>query len=81
MFLYSEDETDMLVRDRGLLYYRLLKTDVHEAKRIICGSQKMISNFTSPPKAVRHTEISHILEYSSIIPRLIHITIIIPIIL
>ena len=48
----AEEETDMLVRDRGLLYYRLLKTNVQEAKRIIRGSQKMVTQFTSPPKAV-----------------------------
>ena len=51
-FLSVEEETDMLVRDRGLLYYRLLKTNVQEAKRIIRGSQKMVTQFISPPKAV-----------------------------
>ena len=44
-FVPVEEETDMLVRDRGLLYYRLLKTNVQEAKRIICGSQKMVTQF------------------------------------
>ena len=48
----SEDETDMLVRDRGLLYYRLLKSSVQEAKRVVCGGHKIVSQFTSPPKAV-----------------------------
>ena len=43
----------MIVRDRGLLYYRLLKADVKEAKNIVCGSQKLLSEYTSPPKAVR----------------------------
>ena len=42
----------MLVRDRGLLYYRLLKSNVEEAKRVVCGGQKIISQFTAPPKAV-----------------------------
>ena len=48
----TEEETDMLVRDRGLLYYRLLKSSVQEAKRVVCGGHKMVSQFTSPPKAV-----------------------------
>ena len=52
--IYSiEEETDMLVRDRGLLYYRLLKSDVSAAKRVVCGSQKILSHLISPPKAVR----------------------------
>ena len=42
----------MLVRDRGLLYYRLLKSDVSAAKKIVCGSQKILSQLVSPPKAV-----------------------------
>ena len=50
---YADEETDMLLHDRGLLYYRLLKADVHAAKQIICGSQKIFSEFASPSKAVR----------------------------
>lgn len=46
-----DEETDMIVRDRGLLYYRLLKADVKAAKNIVCGSQKLLSEYTSPPKA------------------------------
>lgn len=33
-------ETDMDVHDRGMLYYRLLKQDINEAKRVVCGNQK-----------------------------------------
>ena len=42
----------MIVRDRGLLYYRLLKSDSTAAKQIVCGTQKIVSQFTSTPKAV-----------------------------
>ncbi|XP_065890599.1 AP-4 complex subunit beta-1-like [Dysidea avara] len=33
-------ETDMDVHDRAMLYYRLLKQDINEAKRIVCGNQR-----------------------------------------
>ncbi|XP_077695732.1 AP-4 complex subunit beta-1 isoform X2 [Eretmochelys imbricata] len=33
----SEEETDMVVRDRGLFYYRLLQAGVEEAKRVLCS--------------------------------------------
>ncbi|XP_048468140.1 AP-4 complex subunit beta-1 isoform X2 [Rhincodon typus] len=32
-----EEELDMAVRDRGLLYYRLLQQGVEEVKRVVCG--------------------------------------------
>ncbi|XP_062899797.1 AP-4 complex subunit beta-1 isoform X3 [Mobula hypostoma] len=32
-----EEELDMVVRDRGLLYYRLLQQGVEEVKKIVCG--------------------------------------------
>lgn len=33
-----DEETHMDVHDRALLYYRLLKTNVKEAERVVCGS-------------------------------------------
>ncbi|XP_024067140.1 AP-4 complex subunit beta-1 isoform X2 [Terrapene carolina triunguis] len=33
----SEEETDMVVRDRGLFYYRLLQAGVEEAKQVLCS--------------------------------------------
>ena len=33
----TDEEGDMDVRDRGLLYYRLLKHDVREAQKVVCG--------------------------------------------
>ncbi|XP_041052158.1 AP-4 complex subunit beta-1 isoform X2 [Carcharodon carcharias] len=33
----DEEELDMAVRDRGLLYYRLLQQGVEEVKRVVCG--------------------------------------------
>ena len=50
--LYIEEESDMLVRDRGLLYYRLLKSDTSAAQRIVGGAQKVITLSLSSPKAV-----------------------------
>ncbi|XP_055510424.1 AP-4 complex subunit beta-1 [Leucoraja erinacea] len=32
-----EEELDMVVRDRGLLYYRLLQQGVEQVKQIVCG--------------------------------------------
>ncbi len=32
----------MDVRDRGLLYYRLLKKDLKMAKKIVCGMPKLV---------------------------------------
>ena len=33
----------MDVHDRAMLYYRLLKHDVKEAQRVICGQTKMVA--------------------------------------
>lgn len=38
-----DEEGDMDVHDRGMLYYRLLKHDVKEAQRVICGQTKMVA--------------------------------------
>lgn len=37
VFVFPEEETDMVVRDRGLFYYRLLQAGVEEAKRVLCS--------------------------------------------
>lgn len=52
LYCIVDEETDMLVRDRGLLYYRLLKTDVSSAKKIVCGSQKVYSHLATHSKVI-----------------------------
>ncbi|XP_041052157.1 AP-4 complex subunit beta-1 isoform X1 [Carcharodon carcharias] len=37
LYYVIEEELDMAVRDRGLLYYRLLQQGVEEVKRVVCG--------------------------------------------
>jgi AP-4 complex subunit beta-1 len=39
-----DEEGDMDVHDRGMLYYRLLKHNVHEAKRVVCGQHKVVAS-------------------------------------
>ena len=34
----------MDVHDRGMLYYRLLKHDIQEARRVVCGEHKMVAS-------------------------------------
>ncbi|XP_003383030.1 PREDICTED: AP-4 complex subunit beta-1-like [Amphimedon queenslandica] len=51
-----EEETDMLLRDRALLYYRLLKKDVAAAKKIVCGSQKVYSHLSTHSKGSLFSE-------------------------
>ena len=41
-----EDTTRIDIRDRALLYYRLLKEDVHEAAQIVHGEKLVITEFT-----------------------------------
>ena len=41
--LHVDEEGDMDVRDRGMLYYRLLKQDVKEAQKVVCGQAKMVA--------------------------------------
>ncbi len=40
---HTDEEGDMDVRDRGMLYYRLLKYDVREAQRVVCGQTKVVA--------------------------------------
>lgn len=39
----ADEEGDMDVHDRGMLYYRLLKHDVKEAQKVVCGQAKTVA--------------------------------------
>jgi AP-4 complex subunit beta-1 len=39
-----DEEGDMDVHDRGMLYYRLLKHSVEEARRVVCGQHKVVAS-------------------------------------
>ena len=41
--LCADEEGDMDVHDRGMLYYRLLKHDVKEAQKVVCGQPKTVA--------------------------------------
>ncbi len=41
--LISDEEGDMNVHDRGIFYYRLLKYNVREAQKIVCGQVKSVA--------------------------------------
>ena len=47
----------MDVHDRGMLYYRLLKYNVKEAQRVVCGQTKMVAeeNTVIPRVPSQHT--------------------------
>ena len=59
MYYLPEEESDMLVRDRGLLYYRLLKSDISAAQRVVGGAQKVVTLSLSSPKAVSYHDSHH----------------------
>ena len=40
--VFTDEEGDMDVHDRGVLYYRLLKHDVKEAQKVVCGQTKTV---------------------------------------
>ena len=40
----TDEEGDMDVHDRGMLYYRLLKHSVQEARRVVCGQHRMVTS-------------------------------------
>ena len=44
----------MDVHDRGMLYYRLLKHDVKEAKKVVCGQAKTVAEENTVTHRVRH---------------------------
>ena len=43
MYVCADEEGDMDVHDRGMLYYRLLKHDVKEAQKVVCGQAKTVA--------------------------------------
>ena len=43
MCVCADEEGDMDVHDRGMLYYRLLKHDVKEAQKVVCGQAKTVA--------------------------------------
>ena len=40
----TDEEIDMDVHDRGMLYYRLLKHNVREAQKVVCGHAKTVAD-------------------------------------
>lgn len=42
LFPLSDEESDIDVRDRGMLYYRLLRQDIGLAKRVISGQSSRL---------------------------------------
>ncbi|XP_065187426.1 AP-4 complex subunit beta-1-like [Sycon ciliatum] len=40
-----DEESNMDVHDRGMLYYRLLKANAAEAKRVVCSPKEVIEQF------------------------------------
>ena len=44
----------MDVHDRGMLYYRLLKHNVQEARRVVCGQHKVVASKNTIIPRVSH---------------------------
>ena len=44
----------MDVHDRGMLYYRLLKHDVKEAQKVVCGQAKTVTEENTVTHRVSH---------------------------
>ena len=42
LFPHPDEDNDQDVRDRAMLYYRLLKTNLQKAKVVVCGQPKVI---------------------------------------
>ena len=38
----ADEDNDQDVRDRAMLYYRLLKVNLTRAKKVVCGQPKVI---------------------------------------
>ena len=53
---YLDEEGDMNIHDRGVLYYRLLKSNVKEAQRIVCGQIKNVTEENTVISRVRENE-------------------------
>ena len=45
----------MDVHDRGMLYYRLLKHDVKEAQKVVCGQAKTVAEENTVTHRVSHS--------------------------
>jgi len=41
-FSHADEDGDQDVRDRAMLYYRLLKANLPTAKKVVCGQPKVI---------------------------------------
>ena len=52
--LIPDEEGDMDVHDRGMLYYRLLKHNVQEARRVVCGQHKVVASKNTIIPRVSH---------------------------
>ena len=51
----ADEEIDMDVHDRGMLYYRLLKHDVKEAQKVVCGQAKSVAEENTVTHRVSHS--------------------------
>ena len=45
----------MDIHDRGMLYYRLLKHDVKEAQKVVCGQVKTVAEENTVTHRVSHS--------------------------
>lgn len=63
--LFADLELDVDVRDRALLYYRMLQLDVHHVERVV-NREKSIqkSTFSSMPQSIVSPTTSNFLCYS-----------------
>ena len=59
-----DEEGDMDIHDRGVLYYRLLKHDVREAQKVVCGQPKTVAEANTVIPRVSRTcqySLSHVI--------------------
>lgn len=57
----TDDEVNMDVHDRGMLYYRLLKHNVREAQKVVCGQAKAVADENTITHRVSTFEIEVVL--------------------
>ena len=62
----TDDEVDMDVHDRGMLYYRLLKHNVREAQKVVCGQAKAVADENMTTHRVSTFEIEATLDGLSV---------------
>ncbi|XP_041473519.1 AP-4 complex subunit beta-1-like [Lytechinus variegatus] len=55
-----ETQTDVFLRERAMLYYQLLHTDINKAKLVICSSQRL-----TPPSRATSRQLSLINNFNS----------------